>query len=1059
MKRAILLLSALAASAASAAPSFDSGVVSGLNARNIGSATMSGRIAALTAHSVDGKLTIYVGAASGGVWKSKNGGTTFEPIFDKNPIQSIGAITLDPKNPQTVWVGTGETWTRNSVSIGDGIYKSTDGGDSWLNMGLPESERISKIIVDPTNSSTVYACVPGKLWSDSKDRGLYKTTDGGVSWRLILKGSNLSTGCGAITMDAKNPGVLLASLWDFRRQGWTFRSGGNGPAAKSGSALYRSTDGGANWTELTDVANAGIPKKPWGRVEVEIAPSDSNIVYAMIEGTRSALFRSADGGKTWEERDRSQMMVWRPFYFSQIIVDPKNADRVFKTNLRVIVSTDGGKSFSDTAGNSHADSHDIWINPENTQQLVMGDDGGIWYSDNGGVHWWKGGNLPISQFYHVSVDDQDPFQVYGGLQDNSSWAGDSSYPGGVTNSRWENMYGGDGFWTFSDPADPDYIYAESQGGNIGRVNRRTRQVRDIQPKAGYGEKLRFNWNTPIHLSPNARGTLYIGAQFLFRSSNQGQSWDRISPDLTTNDLSKQQQELSGGITVDNSSAEMHTTIYSISESPVDPQVIWVGTDDGNVQLSTDGAKSWKNVVGQVRGMQKASWVSWVEASRHDAKTAYVVFDRHTVGDMNPYIYKTTDSGQSWQLIASAALGLKGYAHVIKEDPLDPNVLFAGTEKGLWISIDGGAQWAEFKGSNFPSVAVRDIAIQSRDNDLVIATHGRGIWIIDDISPLRNLKPEVLNGDASFVSARPVQQRILGNGGWSDGDAVFVGDTAPDGAVITYYQKSRHLFGKLRLEILDSEGKLIDTIATSKRRGINRVEWSMRVKPPRVPQAAQVAFSASQGPRVVPGDYTVRLTKGDQVYEAPLKISLDRRAKFSVDDRRAQFDAVMRVHTLFGRMSDLVDQINGVKMAAGQKLASAKDDAPLSRKLESVLAKADELRGKIVATKEGGAITGEERIRENTDSIYGALNGYEGRPGDYQLARVEALERELKDVEVAFADFKNKQVDGLALAIQIPAHTHPPGTASARLLSRYSPFELNQARAFHVKSGLLLNQDN
>ncbi|HEX7841235.1 MAG TPA: hypothetical protein VF469_27340, partial [Kofleriaceae bacterium] len=525
---------------------FDGGTISGLGARNIGSATMSGRIAAVAATVIGGKTLLFVGAASGGVWKSQDGGTTFKPVFDRQPVQSIGAIAIDPSNPQNVWVGSGEAWTRNSVSIGNGIYKSTDGGETWTHMGLPESERIVRIVVHPKSSTVVYACVPGKLWSDSNDRGLYKTSDGGKTWDLVLKGANGSTGCSSVTMDPRNPEVLLAGMWDFRRKGWTFRSGGDGPNAPSGSGMFRSADGGKTWTSIA--TSKGLPAAPWGRVEVVHAPSDGKIVYALIESKASALFRSTDGGATWEQRDTSQQMVWRPFYFARLVIDPTNPNRIFKPDLRLSVSEDGGKSFADTGGRAHGDWHDLWVEPGNPRHVIGGDDGGLWLSYDGGNRWWKGMNLPISQFYHVSVDNKDPYQVYGGLQDNSSWVGDSSYPGGVSNARWENMYGGDGFWMVPDPTDPDFIYAESQGGNLGRVNRKTLSTRDIQPMAGYHEKLRFNWNTPIHASPTQKGTIYIGAQFLFRSRDRGDTWERVSPDLTTNDPEKQKQEQSGGVT-------------------------------------------------------------------------------------------------------------------------------------------------------------------------------------------------------------------------------------------------------------------------------------------------------------------------------------------------------------------------------------------------------------------------------------------------------------------------------------------------------------------------------
>ncbi|MGB8510344.1 MAG: hypothetical protein WCD76_18345, partial [Pyrinomonadaceae bacterium] len=770
-----------------------------------------------------GRLTVYVGSASGGVWKSVNGGTTYKPVFDKQGVQSIGAITIDPKNPKVIWVGTGEPWTRNSVSVGDGVYKSVDGGDNWTNVGLKDSERIAKILVDPNETDTAYVCAPGKLWSDSDERGLYKTTDGGKSWTKILKGANLSTGCSMITMDRQNPKTLYAGMWDFRRKGWTFRSGGEGADSPSGSGLFKSTDGGATWTELNEGTAKGLPSKPWGRVAVTSAPSKPNVVYAFIEAVppKNALYRSDDGGQTWAALDRSQSMIWRPFYFANLIVDPKDENKIYKPDLSLIVSNDGGQSFSNISGGAHGDFHDVWINPDNTDHLIAGDDGGIWYSYDGGNRWWKAQNLPISQFYHVSVDMDTPYHVYGGLQDNSDWVGDSQFPGGISNSRWENIYGGDGFYVFADPADPEYIYAESQGGEISRINRKTHETRNIKPLPQYSEgKLRFNWNTPVHLSPTQKGTIYIGAQYLFRSRDRGQTWERVSPDLTTNDPQKQKQELSGGVSVDNSYAEMHTTIYAVAESPKNSSLVWVGTDDGNVQLTRDGGKTWKNVVANIQGLPKNAWVSSIEAGHFEEGTAYATFDLHTFGDMRPYVYKTTDFGQTWTPLVAPAGGVRGYAHVVKEDLVNRDLLFVGTEFGLWVSLDGGRGWQQYKGGDLPAVAVRDLAIHPRDHDLVIATHGRGIWIVDDITPLRALTPATLAKDAVFIDAKPAVRSVAGGGGWPNGDAEFVGDNPTDEAVITYYQKKRHIFGDLKIEVFDATGKSLGVIPSSKRRGLN-----------------------------------------------------------------------------------------------------------------------------------------------------------------------------------------------------------------------------------------------
>src|SRR5664279_1337610 len=951
-----LFLSAIAVVAQTPAK-FDSSTISGLSARNIGSAKMSGRIAAVDAIYDQGRLTVFAASASGGVWKSINGGTTFKSVFDKPDVQSIGAVTIDPSNPRIVWVGSGESWTRNSVSVGDGIYKSTDGGENWTNVGLKDSEHIARILVDPKNSNTVYACATGHLWNDNSERGVYKTSDGGKTWRKLLAGSNASTGCGMLSMSPLEPNTIFASMWDFRRQGWTFRSGG------PGSGLYKSTDGGEHWTELTDANSKGLPAKPYGRIALAVAPSKPQVVYAMIESAASALFRSDDGGKTWAKMDASQFMVWRPFYFANLIVDPKDENKIFKPDLILLLSVNGGRSFSPVSSAAHGDFHAVWIDPANTNIVYAGDDGGLWRSEDGGTRWKHQMNLPVSQFYHVSVDNADPYHVYGGL------------------------------------------------------NRYSHETRVITPYPEYGEKkLRFNWNTPIAMSPNEKGTIYMGAQFLFRSRDHGQSWERISPDLTTNDPDKQKQEESGGVTVDNSAAEMHTTIYSISESPKNGNIIWVGTDDGNLQITRDGGKTWTNVVGNV-GVAKNSWVSTVAASRFDEGTAYVTFDRHTFGDMQPYVYKTTDYGKTWTSLQAQDNGVRGYAHVITEDTVSPNILFLGTEFGLWISVDGGNKWAQYKGSDFPAVAVRDIVVQPRESDLVLATHGRGIWIIDDISPLRALTPDLMPKTAAFITSRPATQYIAANASWAEGDETFVGPSRPMDALITYYQKGRHIYGDMKIEVFDQQGKLLDTISGTKHRGLNRATWSMRLKAPSVPPAASAAFGAIQGPLVLPGTYTVKMTKGDEVYTTELKVADDPRTKYTMAERQAQFDLAMKLYNMLDHMSWAVDSIIGIRDAATERASKLPANDPLRQRLTQLAASADKIRSEIVATKEGGAITGEERLREFLTTVYGDVNSYNGPPTAAQVERTEVLGRELEDVIKKFQKQLAEQLPRINSALE------------------------------------------
>jgi hypothetical protein len=579
------------------------------------------------------------------------------------------------------------------------------------------------------------------------------------------------------------------------------------------------------------------------------------------------------------------------------------------------------------------------------------------------------------------------------------------------------MCGGDGFWMWEDPTAAAYIYVETQGGEVGRVNRVTHETRAIKPYARYGEKkLRFNWNTPLVLSPNEKGTLYIGAQFVFRSRDKGQSWERISPDLTTNDPEKQKQEESGGVTVDNSVAEMHTTVYSIAESPKNGQIVWAGTDDGNVQITRDGGGHWTNVVGNVQGVGKAPWVTWVEASRYAEGTAYATFDRHMYGDMQPYLYKTTDYGQTWTPLPVQGNGIRGYAHVIKEDTVNSNLLFLGTEFGLWVSVDGGQRWAQYKGSNFPAVAVRDIFIHPRTSDLILATHGRGIWIIDDISPLRALTPAVMSEYAEFLPIPPAVQWMETFGGWSEGDATFVGPNHPTDAAIPYYQRSRHIYGDMKIEVFDAQGKLVDTLPTSGHRGINRSTWSMHLKPPHAPPAA-TASGVSVGPRVLPGVYTVKMTKGDKVYNTEVHVVLDPRAKFTIEDRKAQFDLTMKLGGVLDHMTWAVDAIVAVRDSAQTSAAKLPAADPVRAKLVALAESADAIRSRIVATKEGGMITGEERLREFLSELYGDVSSYEGRPTDSQAARGEVLGHELEDVIKEFTDLTARELPDLNKGLQ------------------------------------------
>jgi len=976
----------------------DSDTFSGLSARPIGPAVMGGRIADIVAvQEGQHPLTIYVGAASGGVWKSSDGGTTFKPVFDKQPALSIGSLAIDPSNPQTVWVGTGESWVRNSVSVGTGIYRSRDGGENWENLGLTDSEHLSRIVIHPKDSNTVYACALGHLWNSNQERGVFKTTDGGKSWKKVLYRDE-NTGCSEMVMDPQDPNVIYAAMWDVRRQPFSFRSGG------PGSGLFKSTDGGATWHEL----RKGLPEGNLGRIGLAIPASKHTRVYAVVEAkNHTALFRSDDAGESWTEVNNSFNVSGRPFYFARLVADPNNPDRVYKPGFSLTVSEDGGKTFSsalsmnESPGDSvHGDHHAIWINPANSDQVLDGNDGGVYQSLDRATHFRFLNNLPVSQFYHVSFDMADPYNVYGGLQDNGTWMAPSRGIEGIANRHWRNIDFGDGFWAFSDPADSDYAYAEYQGGKISRFRKSTGERRDIKPLPRANEpEFRFNWNTPIHLSPNSPGTIYLGGQFLFRSRDHGESWERISPDLTTNDAAKQHQETSGGLTIDNSDAEKYETVFTIAESPKDGSLIWVGTDDGNVQITRDGGKHWTNVVKNIPGLPPNTWVSTIEASHHDPAVAYATFDGHASGDMKTYVYKTTDYGKTWASISTPEL--KGYAHVVREDLVNPNLLFVGTEFGLFVSIDGGARWAQFTGK-LPNVAVRDIAIHPRESDLIIATHGRGVFIVDDLTPLRALTPEIMAKDAAFLPSRPAALTLPAGEQRFDGNSDFVGPSLPEAAPIVYYQKKRHIFGDLRLEIYDPQGKLVTTLPGDKRRGLNRVQWPERAKPPKVPPAAGLVENgfAFLGPQVQEGTYTVKLIKGKETYTTTISLVPDPRSKSTATDRALQHKTVVQLYDMLGQLTYLVDATVNLRDQARERASDA-TDGQTKAQLQKFADNLEEFRSSLVSVKEGGMITGEKKLRENLGELYGGVNGFSGSPTQSQIERTAVIKKQLDDANAKF----------------------------------------------------------
>lgn len=979
---------------APATVALDASMLGAFTARAIGPATMSGRIAALDVVNTNPKI-IYVGAASGGVWKSADGGLTFRPVFDKH-IQSIGALTIDQSRPETVWVGTGEGWTRNSVSVGNGVYKTTDGGETWTCMGLEKTERIARIVIDPRRPDTVYVAALGPLWSSGEERGLYKTTDGGKTWTKILY-INADTGCSDVALDPQEPDIVYAAMWQFRRQPWTFTSGG------PGSGLHKSTDGGKTWKKLT----VGLPEGELGRIAIAVAPSRPNVVYANVESRKTALYVSQDLGESWTKvNDANASVKSRPFYFSLLVVDPKDYRRVYKPATTLARSQDGGKTFETIASSTHSDHHALWINPANTDHLLLGTDGGVYESLNGGRTFRLLRALPVAQFYHVTADNARPYNVYGGLQDNGTWMGPSHKPGGITNADWRNIGFGDGFWAVPDPTDANFVYLESQGGNLARWDRRTNETKFIAPSAPPGEKLRFNWNSPIAVGRKNPSNLYFGAQYLFLSRDKGESWTRISPDLTTNDPNKQKQEESGGLTVDNTTAENHCTIFTISESPLDEKVIWVGTDDGNLQVTRDGGRTWTNVVRNIPGLPPNTWCSCVEASRFAVGTAYATFDGHRTGDMATYVYRTDDFGQTWQRLAQG--DATGYAHVIREDTIARNLLFLGTEMGFFISIDRGERWVKFTGGLPNGLPIYDLFVHPREGDVILATHGRGIYIVDDISPLRQLTPEVLGREVAFLETRPSLLRTPVIAQSFSGDDEFRGTPLPDAAIITYYLKERHVVGDFRVEIYTSAGELVATLPGSKRKGINRVEWPTRLKPPRVPRS-EVAPFPLPGPSVLEGTYTVKIIKDKQVYTGTVTLVADPNSPHRPADRELKQRTQLELYALLERLAYIDAALVEARDTARTRAKGLTNEDALGKQLTDFADRCQALRATLVATREGG-ITGEEQLREKLADLYGKISYYGGRPSASQLALVAPYRQA---VEQAEAQLKKLMTDDLS----------------------------------------------
>ncbi len=908
------------------AQTFDKEYFSGLKPRAIGPAGMSGRIACVDVVLSNTRI-MYVGTATGGIWKSVDGGVTWNPIFDDQSTSSIGDITIDPINPEIVWVGTGEANPRNSAGVGRGVFKTLDGGKRWQFLGLEKTERISRLLLHPRNPDIAFVAAMGTTWGENPDRGVFKTKDGGQTWEKVLFVDE-KTGAADLAMDPSNPNRLLAAMWEHRRWPWFFNSGG------PGSGLYLSIDGGESWKKLTSMD--GLPQGNLGRIGLAFCRSHPNVVYALIEAEKSALCRSEDSGNTWTIVNDQPNVSPRPFYYAEIRVHPENENIIYRLSSPLDFSVDGGKSFKSLMEffAVHGDFHELWIHPHDGDFMVVGGDGGIALSYDGGKHWNFVQDLPLGQFYHVSVDLENPYNIYGGLQDNGSWRGPSRVLQGsaIYNFHWIPVGWGDGFGTLAIPRDSKLGYSMSQGGWLVRFDTVTGEQKDIRPPAPSKVKLRFNWNTAIATDPLDTKILYYGSQFLHKSTDEGNSWQIISPDLTSNDLEKQKQPESGGLTKDVTNAENHCTILTIAPSPVQSGVIWVGTDDGKVQLTKNGGQTWKDLSARLtgikdKGIPAGTWCPHIEASNHDAATAYVVFDDHRRSNWTPYVFMTEDFGDSWINLVTA--NIDGFAHVIAEDPVQKNLLFLGTEFGLYVSFDRGKNWMRWT-SGLPTVPVRDLVIHPLDNDLVIGTHGRSVYILDDVQPLRELNQAIANEKLHLFKISDTYQfqtSFFGPGYLAPGNMEFQGKNRAYGALITYSigkeqtendsaaeqekarskQDSKIQNGRqesngvtpqekkddlISIEILDSKMEVIRTLKGPKNPGIHRLNWDLHREPFKSLSDPYEGFLPQTGPFVLPGTYRVRITLEDLVVEDNLQVLADPRHPVPRASRMSKYDLIM-----------------------------------------------------------------------------------------------------------------------------------------------------------------------
>jgi photosystem II stability/assembly factor-like uncharacterized protein len=928
----------------------------------------------LTASGVPGDpTTYYFGATGGGVWKTTDGAVSWTAVFDKEAVSSIGSLAVAPSDPNILYVGTGEACIRGNISHGDGIYKTLDGGKTWKNVGLRDSRAVGKVIVDPRNPEVVFVAALGHPYGANTERGIFRTTDGGKTWEKVLY-KDENTGGIDIAFDPRNSHILFASLWEARRTPWNLSSGG------PGSGLYRSNDGGSSWKRLEE---HGLPKGPYGRIGVAVA-ANSDRVYALIEANEGGLYRSDDSGENWQRVNDNRAYWQRAWYYMHIIADPQDPDVLYVANVDFYKSSDAGRTFNKVKV-PHGDNHGMWIDPRNSRRMIVSNDGGVTVSLDGGKTWTAQNNQPTAQFYHVTTDTRSPYYVYGAQQDNSTIAiasrGDQGF---IDRPEWYDVGGGEAGYIAPYPPDPNIVYAGDYEGKITRFDKRTGQLKNVaeDPEITDGEgaanlEHRFQWTAPMLISPHDPNTLYHGGERLFKTTDGGVHWEAISPDLTRNDKSKQQTS-GGPIDKDDTGTEYYDTIFAIAESPVAKDLIWAGTDDGLVHITRDGGKNWTNVT--PKDLPDWSRVSQIDASPHEAGAAYVAVDRHQLDDMRPWIYKTSDYGKTWTKITKG-IPETTFVRAVREDPKKRGLLYAGTERGMYVSFNDGAEWRPLQ-LNLPTTPVHDLVV--KDDDLVLATHGRSFWILDDLSPVRQFSEQVSNKDVHLYTPATAYRRQVAEAEDDEGPKLtLVGQNPPAGAV-TYYFVKQLPKTETTIEILDPAGNVIRKYSSNKTEelseplnpedkkpekqikietGLNRFVWDLRYQgTSRVPDYYLFEYKAGvRGPLAVPGKYQVRLTVDGKSQTAPLEVKLDPRVNVSSTDLQKQFDLGLQIRNEISRVYDAVNQIKDVRAQVdGLRKRLAENDTT-----KAIRAAASDLDQKLISARDNLI---QIKVKANEDSL-------------------------------------------------------------------------------------------